>query len=103
MKQRIINIYEQIPSWLKNRYFISAVLFLIWMLFFDANSMLVQIEQKKEIQKTKKDIEYYKQEIVKDKKIIDVLSQDSLTAELEKYFRENLFLSEKNEEIFIIE
>ena len=103
MKQRIINIYKKVPSWLKNRYFISAVLFLIWMLFFDANSIQVQIEQKKEIQKTKNDIEYYKRKIVKDKQIINILSQDSLTPELEKYFRENLFLSEKNEEIFIIE
>ena len=53
MKQRIINIYKKVPSWLTNRYFISAVLFLIWMLFFDANSMLVQIEQKKRNTKNK--------------------------------------------------
>ena len=32
-----------------------------------------------------------------------ILDQDTLTKELEKYFREKMFLSKKNEEIFMIE
>ena len=73
------------------------------MFFFDTNSMLIQIKQKREIKKIENNIEYYNQEIKNDNVTIDILSNDTLTAELEKYLRENLFLSRKNEEIFIIE
>ena len=103
MKKKIVFIYHKLPRWIKNRYFISSILFFIWMFFFDTNSMLIQIKQKREIKKIENNIEYYNQEIKNDNVTIDILSNDTLTAELEKYLRENLFLSRKNEEIFIIE
>ena len=72
------------------------------MTFFDTSSLLVNHRKSIEIKKLKKDIDYYKQEIKKDQKVIDILSSDTLTPELEKYLREELFLSKKNEEIFIV-
>ena len=103
MKEKILSLYKKLPPWSKNRYFISFLFFFIWIFFFDTNSVLTQIDQKQEIKKLKKDIEYYDQEIKKDKNIISILSQDSLTPQLEKYLREKLFLSKENEEVFIIE
>ena len=103
MKDKIISIYQAIPTRLKNRYFISVFCFIIWIFFFDTNSIITQINQSKEIKKIKQDQFYFRQEIEKDQSIIDIISQDSLTPEFEKYLRENLFLSKKNEEIFIIE
>ena len=103
MKNKIISIYQSTPIWLKNRYFISVFCFIIWIFFFDTNSIITQINQSKEIKKIQQDQFYFRQEIEKDQSIIDIISQDSLTPEFEKYLRENLFLSKKNEEIFIIE
>ena len=103
MKLKFNNLYKQIPNWIKNKYLISACLFFIWILYFDTNSILTQIKKQKEINKVKHDIEYYDNAIKKDKKIIKILSEDSLTTELEEYFRKELFLSKKNEEVFIIE
>tara|TARA_B100001559_G_scaffold271323_1_gene239747 strand:- start:562 stop:873 length:312 start_codon:yes stop_codon:yes gene_type:complete len=103
MKKKIVFIYNKLPRWMKNRYFISSVLFFIWMFFFDTNSMLIQIKQKREIKKIENNIQYYNQEIKSDNMKIEILSNDTLTTELEKYLRENLFLSKKNEEVFIIE
>ena len=103
MKKTILYIYNDLPSWCKNRYFLSACIFLIWISLFDTNSLIVQISQKKEVKKIQGDIEYYKEKIQKDNSIIDIVSQDSLTPEFEKYLRENLYLSKENEEIFIIE
>ena len=103
MKQKIINLYKTIPTWLKNRYFLSCLIFSIWILFFDTNSITTQIQQQKEIKKTENDINYYEQEIAKDTEIINIISSDSLTVEFETYLRKVLFLSKKNEEIFIIE
>ena len=103
MKQFITQTYKKLPFWLKKRYFLSFILFFIWIFFFDANSIETQIKNAQEIKKIKADINYYKNEINHDKKILNIISPDSLTPELEKYYRENLFLSKKNEEIFIIE
>ena len=103
MKKKIKDLYQKTPGWLKNGYFISAILFFIWILFFDTNSILKNIERENKINQLKTDIEYYENEIKKDKAVIQVISEDSLTEELEKYFREQLLLSKKNEEIFIVE
>ena len=103
MKKKIKELYQKSPNWVKIGYFVSAIIFVIWILFFDTNSILKNIERENKINQLKTDIEYYKTEIKKDKALINVISQDSLTEDLEKYFREQLLLSKKNEEIFIVE
>lgn len=102
MKKTINQIYKATPTWLKNRYTLSAIIFAIWIFFFDNNSITVQVNQQKEIKKIHEDIEYYKKEIQKDKELINILSTDTLTQSFEKYLREVLLLSKKDEEIFII-
>tara|TARA_B100001741_G_C15978514_1_gene336732 strand:- start:139 stop:450 length:312 start_codon:yes stop_codon:yes gene_type:complete len=102
MKDRIKELYQKTPRWLKNKYFLSAIIFFIWIFFFDTYSIMVQINQKKDMNKIIQDIEYYKEEISKDQKIIDIIKTDSLTPDFEKYLREVMFLSRKNEEIIII-
>jgi len=103
MKNKINTIYNKLPTWCRNRYFVSVFCFCIWIFFFDTNSILTQIYQTKEINNIKQDQKYYKQEIEKDQVIINIISQDSLTPRFEKYLREKLFLSKENEEVFIIE
>ena len=102
MKKIIKETYHKLPNWLRNKYTLSAIIFAIWISFFDTNSLTVQMTQKKEIHKIYKDIEYYKGEIQQDQELINILLTDSLTPDFEKYLREVLFLSRKNEEIFII-
>ena len=57
-----------------NMYVLVLTVFLIWMLFFDTNSYLIHLELKKEINKLEKTKEYLQNEIVKDKIIIEKLS-----------------------------
>ena len=103
MKLYIINFYTKIPKWMKNRYFLSVVIFCIWIIFFDTNSILVQANKRNDIKKIEDDIKYYVREIEQDQKLLNTIRTDSLTPDLEMYFREVLFLSKKNEELFIIE
>ena len=70
------------------------------MLFFDTNSLLIHLELKKEINKLEKQQEFLKQEIAKDKQILEKLSNPE---ELEKFAREKYFLKKKDEEIYLIE
>ena len=100
---KIAKLYKVMPKWIKNKYFLSGFLFFIWIVFFDTHSIRNQIKKERQIQAIEKDIKYYNNEIKHDSELIQILSQDTLTDELEKYFREKMFLSKKNEEIFMIE
>ena len=87
-------------SILTNIYILILTVFVIWMIFFDTNSLLIHMELKKEINKLEKQKEFLKDEIEKDKEIIDRLSDPE---ELEKFAREQYYLKKKDEEIYIIE
>ncbi|MCK5441233.1 MAG: septum formation initiator family protein [Maribacter sp.] len=85
---------------LTNIYVLVLTIFVIWMLFFDTNSFLIHKELKKEIKNLEKTQEFLRNEIEKDNKLIDKLSD---TNELEKFAREQYYLKKKNEEIYLIE
>ncbi|TFG76064.1 MAG: septum formation initiator family protein [Flavobacteriales bacterium] len=87
-------------SILTNMYVLVLTVFLVWMVFFDTNSLLIHLELKKEIDKLEKQQEFLKEEIANDKKIIEKLSDPE---ELEKFAREHYYLKKKNEEIYLIE
>ncbi len=81
-------------------YVLVLTVFLVWMVFFDTNSLLIHLELKREIDKLEKQQEFLREEIANDKKIIEKLSDPE---ELEKFAREQYYLKKKNEEIYLIE
>ncbi|WP_086477344.1 MULTISPECIES: FtsB family cell division protein [Arenibacter] len=83
-----------------NMYVLVLTAFLIWMVFFDTNSLLIHWELKREINNLEKQREFLKEEIARDRKIIEKLSDPE---ELEKFAREQYYLKKKNEEIYLIE
>ena len=85
---------------LTNIYVLVLTVFVVWMLFFDTNSLLIHRELKKEIKNLEKTQDFLQNEIEKDKKIIKKLSDST---ELEKFAREQYYLKKKNEEIYLIE
>ena len=85
---------------LTNIYVLVLTAFVVWMLFFDTNSLLIHRELKKEIKNLEKTQDFLENEIEKDKKIIKKLSDSN---ELEKFAREQYYLKKKNEEIYLIE
>ena len=87
-------------KFLKNSYVIIIIIFVIWMMFFDSNSILVHNELNNDINDLNNQKEYYKNEIERDNIELNQIKTDS---GLEKYAREKLFMKRDNEEIFIIE
>ena len=85
---------------LTNIYVLVLTAFVVWMLFFDTNSLLIHKELKKEIKNLEKTQDFLRNEIEKDKKIMKKLSDSN---ELEKFAREQYYLKKKNEEIYLIE
>ncbi|WP_245966090.1 FtsB family cell division protein [Thermaurantimonas aggregans] len=88
-------------GWMRNRYVLSGVLFLIWMLFLDTHSLKIHYKLYKEIRQTRKAIEFYKSEIEKDKKLIEQL--ESNPDMLERFAREQYYFKKPTEAIFIVE
>ena len=84
----------------KNIFLLVIIVFIVWMLFFDANSWLIHRELNKEIDALNVKKEFYESEINVDKKEIKILQ----TPEgVEKYAREKYNMKKENEDIYIIE
>ena len=83
-----------------NKYFIVFFIFIIWMFFFDENSLLNHLEFNKEIDKLQSEKEHYKSEIYKDSSLVKKLENNQ---ELEKFAREKYNMKKENEEIYLIE
>ena len=87
-------------KYLKNIFILISIGFAIWMLFFDANSLLIHNELNNEINDLEDEKSYYNKEITKDKKAIKELSTDE---GIERLAREKYFMKKENEDIYIIE
>lgn len=87
-------------KYLKNIFVIIFIVFAVWMLFLDSNSLLIHHELNEDISDLEAEKEYYKKEIEKDKKAIKELSTDE---GIEKLAREKYYMKKDNEDIYIIE
>ena len=85
---------------LHNKYFYAALAFVIWILFFDRNSLIFRYKNIKELKDVKRQREFYMREIKKDSESIDELLTDSAT--LEKFAREKYLMKKDNEDIYVI-
>ena len=84
----------------KNIYFLILIVYIVWMVIFDANSWLIQSDLNDDIEALNSKIEFYNGEIEKDKKEINTLkSIDGI----EKYAREHHKMKKDNEVIYVIE
>lgn len=91
---------KPLVKFITNRYVIILVIFVVWMGFFDENSLVNQREFDKEIMKLKNEQDYYKSEINQDK---DFINKHNDREELEKFAREKYKMKKENEEIYLIE
>ena len=99
MKKQL-NFIKKIVSPFKNIFLVVTLIFIVWMLIFDANSWLIHKELNKEIDALNTKKEFYEGEINSDKKEIKILQ----TPEgIEKYAREKYNMKKENEDIYIIE
>ncbi|WP_298902228.1 septum formation initiator family protein [uncultured Psychroserpens sp.] len=87
-------------NYLKNIFVIVFIVFAIWMLFIDSNSLLIHRELNQDIDDLENEKQYYNDEIEKDNKAIKELSTDD---GIEKLAREKYYMKKENEDIYIIE
>lgn len=93
-------LFERIPGWIKNKYAITIVAFVVWVTFFDRNDLFSQYTYRQQLEKLEVDKSYYISEIEKNKKDMEELMSDP--EHLEKYAREHYLMKRDNEDIFLI-
>ena len=96
-----MKLFSYIPSFLKNKFFLSTAFFAIWILFFDKNDILTQMARGNELTSLKKSKEYYSEQIAQERKISEELQSNPAT--IEKYAREKYLMKRENEDLFIIQ
>jgi cell division protein DivIC len=91
---------SRIPSWLKNRYALTAVAFVLWVLFFDRNDFFTQMERARDLRSLEKSERYYTGQILDAKKELYQMSNNA--AALEKFAREKYRMKKDNEDEYDI-
>ena len=95
-----MKILSGLPAWLRNKYFLSTLTFLGFLLFFDDRDLVTNYQHNKQLKELEKSAEYYRQEIEKTRTELNQLRTDAAT--LEKYAREKYFMKRDNEDVYLI-
>ena len=99
MKQ-INELIDKIPNYLKNKYLIAVVLFIIWITFFDNFNIIKQSKIRKNIKQLEENKKLYIQEITKDSAEYYDLLKDA--EKREKFAREKFLMKKEDEDVYII-
>jgi len=90
-----------IPTWLKNKYVLTALGFTVWIMFFDSRDFITShFREKEELRKLEASKKYYEQQIATTREELEQLKSNP--ALLEKYAREKYRMKKDNEDLFLI-
>lgn len=95
-----MNSLRNIFSIVSNKYFITIVAFVIWLIFFDANNLINQRRLNKELDKVQQEKDFYISEIKKDRETTHNLMSEQ--ENLERFAREEYLMKRDNEDVYII-
>ena len=96
-----MKLLNHIPRWIRSKYFIAAIAFIVWMGFFDRNDVTLQWRRITELKKLQQSEKIMNKEISGTKYDQQELIKSS-PATLERYAREKYMMKKDNEDLFII-
>ena len=85
---------------IKNKYFLTTIGIVVWLLFFDKNDVFSQADLMGKLNKLNGDRNYYLSEIENNKREIEELKTN--TKSLEKFAREKYHMKKDNEDVYVI-
>jgi len=97
MNELFDTLLNKLPAPLRNRYFLTAVAFIAFMVFFDRHDVLTQIRLQRTVNKLEQDKVFYQGQI-------EAAEQERLDMQVnkERFAREQYFMQRNNEDVFII-
>jgi cell division protein FtsB len=84
----------------RNKWFVATALFLLWIVFFDENSIVSHQQNKQRLRELKQQEKYYRNRIEIDRQKLEDLKAGE--KKLEKFAREQYFMAKPDEEVFVI-
>lgn len=91
---------KRIPKWLRNKYVITPIAFLVWMSFFNDIDLFFILQSKRELSQMKQEVEYLKTENERTREALHDITTNAET--LEKFARETYFMKRPTEDVFIV-
>lgn len=85
---------------MRHKILVIILAFLVWMTFFDRNSLILHAERERSIAALQDSIAYYKREIQRQRQYLNELKSDP--KQMEKFARERYNMKKKDEDIYII-
>lgn len=83
-----------------NKYFLITVAFVVWISFFDTDSIVSRLGFRKKLNELKQEKKFYLDEIRKDSTLTMKLMNDSLA--LEKFAREKYKMKKDKEDVYLL-
>lgn len=96
-----MKIRKKINKWVLNRYIVTIVLFIVWLVFFDENNLISQAQGRGELNKLRAEKKYFSDKI--DDYTFQLNALDTDPSFVEKYAREHYYFSKEDEDIFVVE
>ncbi|MGB0193699.1 MAG: FtsB family cell division protein [Schleiferiaceae bacterium] len=98
-----MKFFEKYPAlkWLTNKYALTGLGFVIWMIFLDANNYFIHAELDQQIENLENDIEFYEETLAEERELLHQLETNPEA--FERYARENFGMHKEGETITIIE
>jgi hypothetical protein len=86
-------------SYLKNKFILATVIFLVYALFLDENDLFTLIRHNRKLNQLEMSKQEVNRDLLKSRKTLRALSSKS---ELERYAREEKYFKKDDEDIFVI-
>jgi cell division protein DivIC len=96
----VLKIWKKILPYVKNKFILTILIFIVWLLFFDRNNLIDRVQEMNHLRQLEKDKKYYIERIDNDSKRLEQLRTNNKN--LEKFAREQYLMKKDNEDIFVI-
>lgn len=91
---------DKIPPFLRNKYFLTITIFVVWITLLDTNNLIERYRQMSELRSLRHEKEYYEKKIEEEKRKLNELKTDDQN--LEKFAREQYKMKKKDEDLYIV-
>lgn len=93
-------LIERMPPWMKNKYILTVLIFLVWIILLDPNNLISRVREIRTRNRLEQEKEYYMARIEEDRRKLNELRTSN--ENLEKYAREQYRMKKPDEDLFII-
>ena len=95
-----MKVLNGVLSFLRNKYVLSVLFFIVWMIFFDPKDWGLISARTNKLKELQKSEQHLNQQIAETRKELGLLKTSAAT--IEKYAREKYNMKKDNEDLYIV-